>query len=152
MSPVFVNLAICVPIWCKSFLFPAKRNIHIKTSIGYQFFESPAIPDSCFPVYRKELWHGIIKVLLLCEMCDFDTPLWTANQCKDFLVFISICMPVSSKDDVCVLSFCSALILPFRIFPLFYMFFYIWHCWYGIFLHDFQWLLSVTHTCKSFCK
>lgn len=120
-----------------------KRNFHINTSIGYQFFESPAISDSCFPVYRKELWHGIIKVLLLCKVCDFDTPLWTANQCKDFLVFISICMPVSSKDNVCVLSFCPALILPFRIFPLFYTFFYIWHWMWDIvtwlsvtFVHD----------------
>jgi hypothetical protein len=75
---------------------------------------------------------------LLCEVCDFDTPLWTANQYKDFLVFISICMPVPSKDNVCVLSFCPALILPFSTFPLLYMLFYIWHCGYGIFYMTFS--------------
>jgi hypothetical protein len=161
------------------FLFPTKRNIHIKTSIGYKFFKSPAILDSSFPVYRKELWHGIIQVFLLCEMCDFDTPLWTANQCKDILVFISICMPVSSKTTFMFFLFvqhwsCHSEFFHYSICSFIYGtvdmgYFYMtfsdfcpWHtlakvfankycCLVGYICHSLTYLLTHARTCVSVC-
>ena len=99
---------------------------------------------------RVMTWHNIKSCVVMWGMWFWQPTL--NNWCQDFLMFISIHMPVPSKDNVNALSFCPALLLPFRIFPVFHMFFNIWHNWYGIFYVTFSDSFSMAHTYKSFCK
>ena len=105
-TPIYVILQLTayIPIWYKPYFSWHKQTFQTKKSIGYKFLKSPAVPASCFPVWRKEFFSSnFIRTDSKNFFCSVRWQFWCTTSVKTLCFCIFFLSSTDLSFTICTL-------------------------------------------------